>query len=218
MRTIVRRILQEETADQWEDSDLDTYLNIGLQWVQRQVMAKDPEAFIWIDTADIVTDQRYYAKPASMLHEVELGYSEDPTSTEYGRVKRVAFDDMRTEQNPRWGVTDDMLETTAGAKYAHVGRWFYLGWAPDANITDGLQLIYVPELTMGADTDVPDLHPGLHYGVVLISSIFALNETPEDPGKFQTQLQEIVGQIPRYYYRSLADPLPLGLDLGKEYG
>lgn len=217
IRTFQRRILQEETPDQFSNAILDDYINFGYQWVEEQVLEVDPEAFIYIDTADIVAGQRYYAKPVNMLTELFLEYSETPSDE--NSWKPLTYTSMTLMKNPTLSryIHPELAVSTEKAQYAHAGGWFYLGWTPPANITDGLQLIHVPSLVMGADTDIPEVHTKLHYAIVLAAAIFALGETPEDTGKLQGMLKGLTEQIPKWYHKTLAGPTPALIDARGNY-
>lgn len=216
IRTFQRRIIMEETEDQFSDSILNDYINFAYQWVEEQVLEVDGTAFVYIDTADIVKDQRYYAKPANLLTELYLEYSETPTvETSWKQLEYTTLTLMKNPSLSRYCHPEEAI-TTEVSKYTHVGGWYYLGWTPPANLTDGLQLIYVPSLVMGDDADTPELHTKLHYAVVLAAAIFALGETPEDTGKLQGMLKGLTDQIPRWYHKTL-QPVPMAIDARGTY-
>lgn len=217
IRTFTRRILQEDTEDQFSDSVLNDYINFAYQWVEEQVLAVDGEAFVYIDNADIVSGQRYYAKPVNMLHELFLEYSETPSNED--SWKPLNYTSITLMKNPMLEryVHPELAVSTEKAEFTHVGGWYYLGWTPPANISGGLQVIYVPSLVMGADTDIPELHTKLHYAVVLAAAIFALGETPEDTGRLQGMVKALTDQIPRWYHKTLAGPEPVAIDARGNY-
>jgi hypothetical protein len=217
MRGILRRIVMEDTAEQWEDSDLNTLLDTALASFQEYVMLVDPEAFMEWQTANIVVDQRYYVKPASIHHEIELGYSSDPTTNAYIPMKREDYAKVREYESRVARGSDITLEnqgTTITNNYASVGRYWYLGWSPDTAITDGLQTIFVPVLSMAADATVPPIHLNLHYGIVLEAAIMAFEETPEDTTRLERHRDRIVAKIPQYYRKSGSGQETLRVDLG----
>ncbi|MFW9893800.1 MAG: hypothetical protein ACFFFO_16465 [Candidatus Thorarchaeota archaeon] len=188
------------TTDNWDQATINNFVNVGYQWMQERVLEVDSEAFLYIDTADIVKDQQFYAKPP-MHYEIELGYSDNPSTTDYLPLSLRTYGQLRDPSYVRGAATSSDLPDFEN-QFAHFGDYFYLGWKPSANVTDGLQLSYVPVLAMGSDSDVPELKPNLHYGIALAAAIFALGETPEDVGKLQTNLAMIIQKIPSWYRRT----------------
>lgn len=207
----------EDTAEQWVDSELDTLLNVGLQNFQEYVMLIDPEAFMAWHTTNVIVSQRYYPKPVAIHHEIELGYSSDPTTNAYLPLKHEDFMKIR-EFESQVARGDDVSLTGQGEtqtnNYASVGRYWYLGWDPSVAVTAGLQSTHVPVLTMAADADVPDIHLNLHYGIVLESAIMAFEETPEDTTRLEKHRDRIVEKISEYYSKSLSTAPVMGIELG----
>jgi len=205
LRSRVRRLLKEDTADNWTDVELDNLLNLGLQDMQEFVMDIDNEAFMRWDTTNLVVDQRYYPKPTAIFSEVELGYSADPTVNAYLPLHRKDFHEIRQYESQVSRGTDITIAGQGSIitnDYSTVGRYWYLGWSPDTAVTDGLQAIYIPALTMAADADVPDLHINLHDGIALSAAIKALDEVSEVTENLEKRLAIMVGKISMYHRAS----------------
>ena len=58
MRNMLRRRLQEDDGieEQWTDSQLNDYLNQGLQFMEAEILKYQPEAFTQIDKTDLYAD------------------------------------------------------------------------------------------------------------------------------------------------------------------
>jgi hypothetical protein len=195
MRTLLRRRLQESTADQWQNSELDDLLNLGLHEVQKRVVAVDPFFLVYIDEADIVAGQALYKKPVGFWYEFELKYL-DSTTGEYVRMTRD--DDPDTQK---------MAGTSGTPKYSHFGQYFRVMPEPVTSLADGLQISWMPTMDMAADSDVPDINIALHSGIVVAAQLVTLGETGVDRSTIAAELESLTNPeiIGRYYHRSAAD-------------
>jgi hypothetical protein len=200
MRTWLRRRLQETTADQWSDATLNYYLNEGLHFMQQEIEKLEPEAFIYEDTANIVSAQRLYAWPSNMKREVEVKVKVTSTATEYTILKRR---DRRTVNNPLVGT-----QSTQANTYAHQGRYLLLQATPTANVTDGIWLTYVPVLEMGADSDVPNIPVDIHIGIVLAAQLYAFGDSSgsSDKQEVKGELADVIIRLPMHYSVSGGEP------------
>jgi hypothetical protein len=208
---MLRRRLQEATAKQWSDANLNTYLNLGLQFMQTAVMQVSPEEYLSISTADMVADDNLIPKPYGMLSikKLELKY---PTDSAYVKATKARNDEIDAL------VTADLDAFSSYYRYAPFGRWIKYWPTPSANATAGMKLTWTPTLTMGADSDVPDLHTNLHEGIIYRAQEVALGDTDEitDPGVLastQKILSVVVSRIPLYYQTAGGEPDEIEVDL-----
>ena len=202
MRTVLRKRLQEVTADQWTDSDLDALLNQGLARMQTLIMKVHPDAFLYRDTRNIETTE-FYGWPAGTLFVVSV-----ETKTTGGTFKR---------RLPMKYV--DTLETPASSespRYARVGDFCILSPTPTEVVVGGLRIWYVPTLTMAVDADVPKIVLPLHIGIVYWAQIFALGETREVVKAIKEELAAIIADIPMWYMVTGDANSTLDIDLGKD--
>lgn len=219
MRAFLRRGLMEDTADNWTDAELNTTINAAAQSWQDYILAIDPEALLEWHYASIVKDQRYYAKPAGMRNELELGYLDSSTS-EYLPMTVVSWPSIRRGWNKgatsRNSDIDLNPTTTVSYQYAHAGPFFYLDWNPAEALVDGLEVAYVPDIALGDDTESPTFALGLHYGIVVEAIIMAKGETPEDDSRWVRERTQMIKKIPLYYKKSIAGPEIAMPDVRKE--
>ena len=200
LRAWLRRRLQETTPAQWTDSTLNSYLNEGLYFMQQEIEKIEPEAFVYVDTANTVADQDLYAMPTNMKSDLELEYKA-ASSSEYATVPKR--DRRFTREN-----------TTGLVYYAHQGRYFLIRPVPSNSVSAGLRLTYVPILTMGSDSDVPILNIDLHMGIVLAAQLTALGDVDESTGKeaVRTELAQMILRIPLHYQKTSAEPDRFSVD------
>lgn len=204
-RTQLRRRIREVVEETFSDARLNEYLNVGLSKVQQDVLALDPQAFLYVDRADLVSGQARYAKPTGFWYEVFLKIL-DTDSSEYVPLEKR---DYRT-----------VVKTVADGEtrvYAHFGRWFHIGPTPDTSIPQGIELEYVPLLVMAVDSDVPQVPLQLHDLIVKYAQVECFGETSEAMEPVLAQIELIRQRIPLWYRQSAAENPPLSLDIDKGY-
>lgn len=202
IRTLLRRRLNDVVADSWDDSTLNTMIDLAYALVLKQVRKVDPEAVLFWDYRDTVAGTVWYEKPAGTRGPVEVGFKASSTAADWTPLKR----------KPYWIARDwsDANETV----YCHRGTYVGIFPAPAASVTQGLQFIHAPTDTFAVDTDVPKLETTLHYAIVLWASLIAKGESPESDDKDARELQRIVGDIPADYGTiDYSQPLALSPDV-----
>jgi hypothetical protein len=172
--TWLRRRLQEVSAAQWTDSVLQDYVNEGYREVGDAIKSVDPEWLVYRDTHNIVSGQELYKFPTNMDSMIELWYRGSATA-EYSRL------DFRRRRSMESDVSSSEVS------YSTQGRYIKISPAPTTNISAGLRLDYVPVVSLGEDSAVPDLPAGLHKGIVFAAQILALGDTAEVSDKAATR-------------------------------
>lgn len=185
IRELIRRRLNETTADNWSDDVLNTIINLAYALVLKQVRKVDPEAVIFWDYRDTVADTNWYAKPAGTRGPVEVGLKTAASDTDWEPLKRAPYHIAR--------------DNTGETVYCHRGEYIGIFPAPTVAVTDGIQFLHAPTDTLAADADVPKLETTLHYAIVLWATLIAKGESPEADTKDAAELQRIIGDIPADY-------------------
>lgn len=185
IRTMLRRRVQETTADQWTDSDLNDLINLAYQRVELDILTVNPQAFTSRYQADIVSGQDLYEKPAGFNHELSFKLLDDDGV--YKRMDMLSF------------VTNEARTNESTTKYAHWGAYFHLAPTPSTSVTAGLELDFIPSLSMTDDADVPKIAHPLHMAIVYHAQLLALGETGEEQKRAAEELQILVNKIPLYY-------------------
>lgn len=205
MRALLRRRLNEVVVDQWQDTDLNDLLNYGLHQTQKEVMKIDPQAFIYLYTADIVNGRDLYDKPQGLWYEIEVALL-DVASNSYSNVlRRKDYNVARTLQSADQPV------------YCNVGRFFGIYPIPSASVANGMRIMGVPTLEMTADSDVPQIHLGLHEAVVLWAQLLAIGETSEAAKDVKDVLANLLNDIPKFYFISGGEPEAFMPTIDKQY-
>lgn len=212
LRAGLRRMCQDTANEQWSDDELNETLNHSLQSVQEFILMLDPEAFAVWETRSVTKDERYYLRPVDIIYDFELGFSSDPAKSDYAPLTRRPFQELREGDGGR-----SYTEASAAGVYAKIGSYYYLGWNPDKDIADGLQVIYTPWLVMDEDEDVPAISLGFHRILMVDAAIKILQDTPEDTAKLEKERSEFLEKIIRYYRSSSTSPDTISLDVAKGY-
>lgn len=201
LRTHLRRRLQEITPDQWDDSSLDDYLNMGYHYVQEAVETVNPDAFShYVDATDIVADQVLYPFPVNCRAPKRLRLKES-NSGAYRDIDERQY--RQTVPQPR--PAQQVLPVQSDTVWSQDGRFIRLHPAPKTAVTEGLELTYAPILEMGADTDVPEVPLNLHYGIIIRAQLIALADTSNitDRAAVNDELEAFLKRIGEFYQKSL---------------
>jgi hypothetical protein len=194
LKDMLKRRLQDSGNAQWSDDTLNLYLNFGYQYMEKEILKVDPMAFIYEDTANIVAGTAYYPMPSNAMWEVGV-YTKSTSDGEYEWMDYIELPWIQAGSSPNW-------ESNPFSRgYSRAGRYLVLFPEPTANITNGIALEYVPWLTMGADTDVPEIDPGLQEGIVFRAEEIALGDTAQEAVKAEKDLAQVITSIPAYYRR-----------------
>jgi hypothetical protein len=186
IRTLVRRRLNEEVADNWDDTTLDTLINLAYALILKQVRKVDPEAVLFWDYRNSVAGTSWYKKPSGTRGPVEVGLKATSADTDWTALKRVPYHIARDH-------------TGSDTVYCHRGEYIGIFPAPSASVTSGIQFLHAPTDTLATDSEVPKLEQTLHYAIVLWATLLAKGESPEDDTKDAKELQRIIGDIPHDY-------------------
>lgn len=195
LRTMLQRRLQDTENAQWTNAVLNEYLNYGYQYMEKRILEVDPMAFIYTDTATITSAVSDYPMPSNSMWEVGV-YTRGTSTGDFVWQDKIELPLIQAGGSPNWRSNP----YTTG--YGRRGRYIVLYPTPSATVTAGLQLEFVPWLTMGSDTDVPELDVGLHDGIVYRAEEIALGDTAQEAVKAREDLSQVVTDISRYYRRS----------------
>lgn len=186
IRTMLRRRLNEVSADQWDDSTLNTLVDLAYALVLKQVRKVDPEALLFWDYRNTVSGTNWYEKPSGTRGPVEVSLKSAASDTDWCPLKRKPYYLARN-----WTGGDTV--------YCHRGIYVGIFPAPTTSVTQGLQFIHAPTDSLAVDTDVPKLETTLHYAIVVWAALLAKGESPEADTKDAAELQRIIGDIPLDY-------------------
>lgn len=195
IRSLLRKRIQEDTADQWSDTDLNLLIELALQDLEREVLAQRGDAFTRISTAPWTEAKTRYLLPAGNLRilSVEVRTS---TSAAYKKI-RPRRSSAILEANSTGTTTAVNLNTV----YSVFGKWLEINPAPDTTVDAGIRIRWVPSLVMDDDSVVSEIELPLHEAIVYGAKEKAFEETEEEAKDAREKKEVIYGSIPRYYRR-----------------
>lgn len=184
MRTVLRRQVQDVDGVQWSDAECNQALNEGYYQLQSEVHSVDPENNVTWDYEDSTADTSWYPLPPSFgIISVGLKGASDTT---YTKLQHKLYEDIK-----------DLTGTTT--YYTRRGEWIGIFPAPDATVSNGIELIHKQIHTLTDDTDLPKLKLPLHYGIVLAAKIWLLGDTNEQSEQDERKLQTLINRIAKWY-------------------
>lgn len=205
MRTLLRRRINDVGGGQWSDAELNDLLNIGIAEVQKGVLAVDPDANLYRSRVSIVANQQLYAIPDNLLHERAVK-KKDATTGTYRRMERITFERAMEKAESADAVTSNASEQTF--EWFRFGQFIGLSPTPTESQTDGVELDFVPLLSVGSDSEIPPVPLSLHYAVVLRAEIAAKGETTEGIETALAEFQGLVAGIPSWYMTNAGRTMP----------
>jgi hypothetical protein len=207
MRTLLRRRIMEETADDWSDNDLNVILNTAYALIAKQVRKVDPEFLMHWEYRDTVAGTSWYEKPEGTRGMSSVGIKGSASDTDYTWLRRTSHRNARENTN------------TSEQVYCIRGKYLGIFPAPTTSVTEGLEIIHAPTPTLSADTDVPEVEETLHTGIVCWAAMLTLGESPEDDSKHANELRRVLAEIPDDYGSDdLGQPRLLEMDCSDARG
>ena len=188
MRTILRRRVNEKTADKWQDADLDVLLNEALKKVQKRYATVEPNAYVEVYTYSLtyaaqVLNGGFWDLPAGTWRILEISRY-DASSGKYVAIGKREYDVTRGD------LVNGLTGESDGLVYARVGR--YVHYAPlltSSSAAIPMRMVIVGTATMTGDSAVPPLPLPLHYPIILQAQILAWGETHEDSKSVREELE-----------------------------
>lgn len=203
IRTKLRRRVQEEVGDSaggWTDAELNAEINVAYAWVQKEIFKVSPEAHLFWDYMNTTASTSWYPLPETFGIS-EVGIKTAASDTDWARLGKKIYDDIRS------------LATTT-SYYAQRGQWIGIFPAPAAGVTNGLQLVHSPIMSLSADTDVPRIKTPTHEAIVLKAKAQVLGDLDSESAKNRQDLADIINDLPLWYEMSTDMPgriQPVGL-------
>ena len=73
-------------------------------------------------------------------------------------------------------------------------------------MTNGLEIVHTPIMSMAVDSDVPRIKTPIHMGIIYWAKLLLLGETDEAAGETVSRLKEILADIPNWYEAHTDEP------------
>lgn len=201
IRSMVRRHIQETTADNFADADLNTLINTAYQLVVKQVRRVSPDEFLTTALVNTAIGTSLYNKPAGARRILE--------------VALLAADGVTYNALPYRNYVDAVAATSSEDPVFTIrGQQYGIYPAPTAVVVNGIRVTYQPTVTLAADGDTPLVEDTLQYAIALWAALLAKGESPEDDTKQSRLLTQILNDIPEDYGIQQSDRAPrIGVDI-----
>lgn len=215
IRTLVRRQINEVTAQAWADADLDVYMQIAYGIIQKEISKYDPYAFTATElhaTVANTTDYSLTITPVGNLGVIKIERAAD-SALNYKKQERKDLDVIR--EMIYNGVSSD--DASSGVWALSGQNTFVIAPTPVSALANGLRVTYKPVLIIGGDSAIPEVPLQLHWAIALLTKMTALGETWQDTELSSRRLTEILADVPLYYQREDAENSqwrPDGIHLG----
>ncbi len=185
MRTLLRRWIRDANSTDWADADLNEILNLAYTKVQKTIFKSFPEAHLSWDYLDLTNAVSWYPLPE------HFAFS-------HVAVKSSSSDTVWTTLAPK-DYAD--IKSLAGTTqyFTRKGQWIGIFPAPTETITDGIQIVHTPVMTMSDDAEVPKIKVPVHEAIVLWGKLLCLGDTDENSGETGSRLQEILNDLNSWY-------------------
>jgi len=185
IRTMLRRQIQDVPGVQWSSAELNEQIDATYSLVQKEIFKSFPEAHLFWDTMDVTAGTSWYPLPAT-FGIASIGLKSVSTATYFTPLKRKRYADILTV-------------ASVEQFYSRRGQWIGIFPVPAASVTNGLEIVHTPIMSMSEDTDVPRIKTPLHPAIALWAKLLLLGELDSQPDETANRLREMLSDIPNWY-------------------
>src|SRR3990172_4068448 len=138
IRTKLRRMINDESSQEWTDAELNSEINLAYSKVQKEIFKIDREAHLFWDTMAATSGTSWYPLPQT-FGVSEVGIKGAASDTVFTRLNKKSYEDIKA------------LTTTSQA-YCIRGQWLGIFPAPSTTVADGIEFVHFPVMTLSDDT------------------------------------------------------------------
>lgn len=190
IRTVLRRQVKDTAGVQWGDSEMTAIMNVAYAFVQKEITKVDPEAHIFWDYMDSSVNVSWYPMPSTFGIE----------SVSLMRTTGTAFKKLKYKD---WDLIKDLEDSGSDPFWTIRGQFIGIFPPPSEAVTNGIQVIHNPIMSVGDDADFPRVKIPLHYAIILWSKLILLGDTFEAAPEVRTRLSEIFNDLPLWYNKNV---------------
>lgn len=203
LREILRRNINDPVSGGlFSDEELNDILNIAYANIQKEIRKINPEAHIFWDYINSIAGESWYPLPETFGIK-RVGLKDTSASTNWSKLDKKVLDDIDPVARPVTTKDGVLLPNNQvnilGQFYARVGQWIGIFNPPTASVTNGIQLLHSPIMSMAADSDYPRIKVPTHMGIVWWAKLLAKGETDETAPETKARLAELMGDLPTWY-------------------
>lgn len=197
IRTLLRRQLQEATADAWADVDLNTLIDNACDLVAAKFLGMAP------DRAPVTTTLSAFLKDAGYF------YATIALPDGFSRMVDVSLlqSDGTYKQIPKNERAEvEAAITGSDASWCFFGASAIISPAPAVSQANGVRFRYHGGIALTGDGVSPPFPSNLHMAVVYEAKAIALGETQDDDTPTQRRLDKIYADAPGFYLDGGGEP------------
>lgn len=198
LRTLLRRQMQEPSADAWADADLNSVLDTACDIVGAKFYGMAP------DRAPVTTTLNNFQRVAGGYIYALIALPDG-----FSRMEDVSLlqADGTYLQIPKMerAIVEGLL-TGADAAWAYFGASVVVGPAPAAVQVNGVRFRHLGGIALASDAVSPPFPAHLHMAVVYEAKKILLGETQDDDTPTQRNLDKIYADAPGYYLDGGGEP------------
>jgi hypothetical protein len=186
IRTLLRRQGQDVPSQEWSNAELNDIINLAYAKVMKEIVKVDPEAHLFWDTMDSTASTAWYPLPTATFGMVQVGIKSTASDTAFTKLKKKKYNDIKGNT----GTTQ---------AYCRRGTWIGIFPAPSTGVTDGIELIHSPIMSLGSDTEEPRIKIPAQEAILYAAKDLMLGETDESSQDTLRRYAEIIGDLPLWY-------------------
>jgi hypothetical protein len=209
LRTVLRRQINEVTAQSWTDAELNVYVNIGVQAIAKEIYKIDPMAFRSTELINVVSGTTDYNFATAVQDQLGVMLVErmGPNSTSYVHQTRADLEVVRDYLLNGVLVGLPSITNRIDGVYAISGMGtVVIAPSPTQNVTSGLRITLRPMFTLASDSSEPLFPEPFHIGVIYAAKLAALGETWAETERVEKRLNEVIADLPFYFSRDDGEP------------
>lgn len=209
MVTRLGKYVKDTVHVQWDLQEKKDMINLAYFLVQKEIIKAAPEAHLMWDTMDLVSGTQFYELPPTFGVK-KISMKSAASDTEYTPLSKKRMEDVDTKQIFSGGVVvSNSAAVLPETVYTLEGQYFGLYPKPDRSITNGLQIIHQPILSMSAGSEVPRIKVPLHLATVYWATVLMLGDTDEMTSVYEKRLGEIMNDLPLWYNIHTDEPIAI---------
>lgn len=191
LRTLWRRHVRDTAQVEWsDDTEVNDILNLAYANVQKEIVKINRNAHQFWDYLPTTSGTNWYALPATFGIR-RVGLKSHTVDTSWTKLEPKGYSKLQAYLS-----TGNQQGKTY---YAVEGQFIGIFPAPTESVSNGIELIHTPIMSMAADSDVPRIKLPLHLAIVYWAKLIALGETDETAGETRARLSEILDDLPLWY-------------------
>jgi hypothetical protein len=207
IRSTLRRQIRDTQSVEWDDdNEVNELINVAYAYVQKEIAKSFPEAHLFWTLMNLTAGTSWYPMPSTFgISQIGMkGASSDTFFNTLKGPKRYRDIGPRTVFS---GGTQIAQPADLNSTYWTIrGQWFGIFPTPTTSITDGIEIIHTPIMTLSDDNEIPRIKTPLHMAILWWAKLLLLGDTDENVAETRARLNEVLSDIPLWYDNSRAEP------------